>query len=89
MTEDEKQLNLQIVEDAIHWYSEFFYSASWYMDIEYDLLEKFKTNHKYLQNFRQYQLDAMKKLYDNNLWVRWCDTCEGRNRGELYNFTGE
>ena len=89
MTEEEKKMYHEIVEDAIHWYSEFFHCASWLMDIEYQILEKVKTNHKHIKEFRQYQIDAMQKLIENNLWIRWCDRCEGKDKSELYTITGE
>ena len=89
MTKKEIKKHHEIVEDAIHWYSEFFYCASWYMDIEYDILEKLKTNHTHMKEFRQYQLDSMNKLYEANLWIRWCNRFNGKDRTELYTVTGE
>ena len=89
MNDDELKYCHEIVEDAIHWYSEFFHSASWLIDIEYIVLDKFKTNDRHMQEFRQYQLDAMKKLIGEGKWVRWCDTCQGKTITELYNITGE
>ena len=70
------ELNLnqlkEIVIDAIQEFSVDYYSAGWLVDIEYIVLDLVRNNDPNLEiYFRGFQLDAMRHMIYNGIWVKW------------------
>lgn len=64
----------EITEDAIRQYSESFYSASWILGVEDEVLKIIINGRTNAYNFREYQLNAMKDLIRESYWVKYRET---------------
>lgn len=79
----------ETIEEAITKYSENTFSADWFSNIEYQVLQMVQDDSQNVQShFRDFQISAMKELIKRGYWVKYSgDNPEYQTKTVLYRLT--